>query len=715
MFQGKTLSLKALEAGLVELHFDNGDKPVNVFNRETVGELTAALEILEQAPNVAGLLVTSGKKVFVAGADITEFGSAFRGSREDLKAFLGHNNTNFNRLEALPFPVVVAINGFALGGGFEFCLACDYRVMSNAAQVGFPEVGLGILPGWGGTVRAPRITAFETAVQWVASGAQYKARDALASGLVDEVVEPDSLVESALAVLRRCVAGELDYRQRRLAKQGAAGVESDNFAAQAATLREQVARKAGSHYPAPVAGLDAMARAYSLNRDQALDVEFDAFYELATSAQARALIGNFVGDQKLASVARRYAAGSPSPAARVAVLGAGIMGGGIAFQNALKGFPVLMKDISQDALDLGMREAQSLLDKRVERGAMSAGAAAEVLARIQPTLSYDGIEQCDMVIEAVVEKEAVKKVVLAEVEKLVKPDAVLASNTSSILISSIATALERPENFCGLHFFNPVHAMPLVEVVRGEKSSDEAISRAVAHVLAMGKKAVVVNDCNGFLVNRVLFPYFAGFNMLVRDGADFEQVDRVMEAWGWPMGPAYLLDVVGIDVAVHAADVVADGFPDRLKMDFEQASHLMYQHQRLGQKNGRGFYQYNRDEKGRLVKTADPETRKILAPHVAPQREFSDEEIIARMMVPMATEMARCLDEQVVGSAAEADMALLYGLGFPRFRGGICRWLDEVGMAAFCAMADAHGALGGLYQPTDSMRTMAEKGGSYYG
>ncbi len=714
MYQGKTLSLSEIDSGLVELRFDNSEKSVNVFNRAAVAELSAALDVLEQTPSVSGLLVTSGKNVFVVGADITEFGEAFSASREDMKAFLGANNTNFNRFEALPYPVVVAINGFALGGGFEFCLACDFRVMSTVAQVGFPEVGLGILPGWGGTVRAPRIAPFEKAVEWVTSGAQYRAGDALAAGMVDEVVEPDALRDAALSLLKRCVSGEADYRQRRLARQGAAGAENDEFASKVATLREQVAGKAGVHYPAPLAGLDAMVRAYGLNRDQALEVEFDAFHELARGAQARALIGNFLGDQKLAAVARKYASGSPGPATRVAVLGAGIMGGGIAFQNALKGFSVLMKDINQEALDLGMREARSLLDKRVQRGAMKPEAADEVLARIEPTLDYADIGQCDMVIEAVVEKEAVKKVVLAEVEDLAADNAVLASNTSSILISSIATALRRPGNFCGLHFFNPVHAMPLVEVVRGKETSDETVSRAVAHVLAMGKKAVVVNDCNGFLVNRVLFPYFAGFNLLLRDGADFEQVDRVMEAWGWPMGPAYLLDVVGIDVAVHAADVVAAGYPDRLAMDFQQASHLMYQHQRFGQKNGVGFYRYERDDKGRPRKTPDPQTRQLLAPHVAPSRAFSDDEIIARMMVPMATEMARCLDEKVVGSPEEADMAVLYGIGFPRFRGGVCRWMDEVGMAALCAMADAHADLGGLYVPTGSMRQMAANGAGFY-
>src|SRR5690606_21484843 len=249
----------------------------------------------------------------------------------------------------------------------------------------------------------------------------------------------------------------------------------------------------------------------------------------------------------------------------------------------------------------------------------------------------------------------------------------------------------------------PVHAMPLVEVVRGEKTSDQTVAKAVAHVLAIGKKAVVVKDCNGFLVNRVLFPYFAGFNLLMRDGADFERVDQVMEDWGWPMGPAYLLDVIGIDVAVHAADVVAQGYPERLAMDFPQASHLMYENKRFGQKNAKGFYAYERNEKGRTVKTSDPETWALLDPHVAPRRDFSDEEIIARMMIPMCTEMARCLDEEIVGSPSEGDMSLLYGIGFPRFRGGVLRWLDEIGMSAFCEMADRYVHLGGLYQSTQSM------------
>jgi 3-hydroxyacyl-CoA dehydrogenase/enoyl-CoA hydratase/3-hydroxybutyryl-CoA epimerase/enoyl-CoA isomerase len=278
----------------------------------------------------------------------------------------------------------------------------------------------------------------------------------------------------------------------------------------------------------------------------------------------------------------------------------------------------------------------------------------------------------------------------------------------------LAEALQRPENFCGIHFFNPVHAMPLVEVVVGEKTSDDTVSRAVSYVLAIGKKPVVVKDCPGFLVNRTLFMYFGGFHMLMREGADHEQVDQAMETWGWPMGPAYLSDVVGLDTAVHAGDVVADGFADRLLLDYKSSTHVMVEAGRFGQKNGRGYYKFEKNDKKRLEKLVDPETKALLADYVAAPKSFSEEEIVARMMIPMATEMARCLEEGVVGSPQEADQALLYGLGFPPFRGGICRWMDEVGLAKICAMADKFSHLGGMYHPTEAMRAMAKEGKTYY-
>ena len=312
------------------------------------------------------------------------------------------------------------------------------------------------------------------------------------------------------------------------------------------------------------------------------------------------------------------------------------------------------------------------------------------------------------------ENPKVKHAVLADVEKQVTPETILSSNTSTISITYLAEALERPENFCGMHFFNPVHAMPLVEVIRGEKTSDAAVARTVAYASAMGKKPVVINDCPGFLVNRVLFPYFAGFMGLVKDGADFQQVDKVMERFGWPMGPAYLMDVVGIDTGHHAEEVMAEGFPDRMTKTYKTAGDVMFENERYGQKNAKGFYDYELDKRGKPKKVVSQEAYDLIAPEMAEIKEFDKDEIVARMMVPMATELARCLEEDIVGSAPEADMALVYGVGFPPFRGGIFRWIDSIGIDNFVAMADKYKHLGKLYEVTDPQREMAASGSKYY-
>jgi 3-hydroxyacyl-CoA dehydrogenase/enoyl-CoA hydratase/3-hydroxybutyryl-CoA epimerase/enoyl-CoA isomerase len=265
-----------------------------------------------------------------------------------------------------------------------------------------------------------------------------------------------------------------------------------------------------------------------------------------------------------------------------------------------------------------------------------------------------------------------------------------------------------------MHFFNPVHAMPLVEVIRGEKSSDEAIARTVAYANRMGKKAVVVKDCPGFLVNRVLFPYFDGFSKLVRDGADFQAVDKVMERWGWPMGPAYLMDVVGIDTGAHAGQVMAEGFPDRMTLDFKTATEVMFENERYGQKNGKGFYEYIPDKRGKPKKTVSEEAYKLIEPVVGERKEFDREEIIARMMLPMATELARCLEDGIVGTPAEADLALLYGIGFPPFRGGVFRWIDTVGLAHIAEASKQYAHLGKTYELTEGMQAKLAAGETYY-
>lgn len=714
IYQGNAIKVSQQADGLAELQFDLTGESINKFNVATLDELALALAALQGAAGIRGLVLTSAKPVFIVGADITEFTGVFAQGDATIAAYLGRANAIFNQIEDLPYPTVAAINGYALGGGLEVCLACDFRVMSDAARIGLPETKLGIIPGFGGTVRLPRLIGVDHAIEWIAGAGEQKPAIALELGAVDAVVAADLLREAAFDLCNEAASGLFDYKVRRAEKNGALALNDIEMMMAFTTGKSVVAAQAGKHFPAPMAAVNAMEKAGKSSRHDAQEIETQAFLSVARTPQAQALIGIFLNDQLLAKTAKHWEKQASKKVAHAAVLGAGIMGGGIAYQSAYKGTPIVMKDIAQAGLDLGLAEANKLLTKQVEKGRMKPAVMGDTLNRIVPTLTYDPLSGVDIVVEAVVENPKVKQAVLAEVEKYVADDAIVASNTSTISISFLADSLQRPQNFCGMHFFNPVHAMPLVEVIRGKKTSDEAIARTVAYANAMGKKAIVVNDCPGFLVNRVLFPYFAGFAQLVKDGADFQQVDSVMEKWGWPMGPAFLCDVVGIDTCVHAAHVLADGFPDRMSAGFKTALEVMYENKRLGQKNGVGFYNHEKDKKGKPVKVAKEEAYTLLAPHVAERREFSDEEIIARMMVPMCTEMARCLDEGIVASAVEADMSLIYGLGFPVFRGGVCRWMDAIGMPAFVEMADRYAALGKLYEPTDSQRAMTAANQKYF-
>lgn len=714
MFTGTVLSVKSLSDGIVELCLDRPGEAINKFDRTTLDELRRAVVSLAADDSVKGMVITSAKKGFVVGADITEFGDMFAAPLSELKGYIEQINfAIFNALEDLPFPTVAAINGIALGGGLEVCLACDFRVMAQSAKIGLPETKLGIIPGFGGTTRLPRMIGVDNAVDWIAKGAQKNAKTALADGAVDAVVDDDQLLAAALDMLAKALVGDFDWQAVRAAKKGPLLLNDMESLMSFETCKALVKQAAGRHYPAPVKAINCMQEAAKMARDEALKIEIKHFSEVAQTEVAKQLINLFLADQALMKKAKGVAKGA-EPVQQAAVLGAGIMGGGIAYQSAYTGTPIVMKDIAQSGLDLGIEEATKILGKLESRGKIDSARMVGVINGIQPTLSYEHFDTVDMVVEAVVENPKVKHAVLTEVEDKIAEDAILASNTSTISIDLLAEPLKRPENFIGMHFFNPVHRMPLVEVIRGAKTSDAAVAKTVNYALAMGKKPVVVQDCAGFLVNRVLFPYFAAFTQLLHQGADFTFIDSVMEKFGWPMGPAYLLDVVGMDTGHHAAEVVAEAFPDRMKHDFEDAVTAMYQADRLGQKNGKGFYQYVPNKKGKTEKQTDPAATEILSAICGPSQEYSEEEIIERLMVTFCLEAVRCLEEGIADSATDVDMAMIYGLGFPPFRGGPLRYIDTLGVAEFVAIADKYAQHGGLFKVTDKLRAMAADGTRFY-
>ena len=531
IYEGKAITVQGLEDGIVELRFDLQGESVNKFNSATLSELQAAVEAIQNNADVTGVVVTSGKDVFIVGADITEFVGTFKLPEEDLVAGNLEANKIFNAFEDLNVPTVAAINGIALGGGLEMCLAADFRVMAASAKIGLPEVKLGIYPGFGGTVRLPRLIGVDNAIEWICGGTEQRADKALKAGAVDAVVADDQLKAAAIDVIKRAIAGELDYKAKRQPKLEKVKLNTIEQMMAFETSKGFVAGQAGPNYPAPVEAIKTIQKAANHGREKALEIEAAGFAKLAKTSVAASLVGLFLNDQVLKHKAKKY----DKQAADVnlaAVLGAGIMGGGIAYQSAVKGTPILMKDIREEGIQLGLDEASKLLGKRVAKGRMKPEQMAKALNAIRPTMSYGDFKEVDLVVEAVVENPKVKHAVLAEVEGQVTEDTIITSNTSTISITYLAEALKRPENFCGMHFFNPVHMMPLVEVIRGAKSSDKAVATTVAYAKKMGKTPVVVNDCPGFLVNRILFPYFGGFARLIGMGADFQRVDKVMEKFG---------------------------------------------------------------------------------------------------------------------------------------------------------------------------------------
>lgn len=716
IYQGKNIQVDFFDQtqGIVQFHFNATDESINKFDRKTTQEYQEAVTALENRDDIQGLIVTSGKSVFIAGADITEFTEYFSRSKDEIEAWLLDINHIFNRFEDLPFPKVAAINGAALGGGCEMALVCDYRVAGISAQIGLPETKLGIFPGFGGSVRLPRLIGIDNALEAIATGKAYRPDAALKLGLVDAVVADELLEQAAADLVKKCLAGEFDWQAKRQEKQVPVKLNQLEQAMAFNSAKGVIFAKANpKHYPAVAIALETIEKHANLNRDDAIALEAKGFTKAATTPQATALVGLFLNDQTVKKLAKKHSQNAQT-IKQAAVLGAGIMGGGIAYQAATKGLPIIMKDIQTKQLDLGMNEAGKLLSKEVERGKSTPAKMAQTLSHIRPTLNYGDFGEVDIVIEAVVENPTIKEAVLSEVEGLVKQDAILASNTSTISITRLAHALKRPENFVGMHFFNPVHRMPLVEVIRGEKTSDTAIATTVALAQKMGKTPIVVNDCPGFLVNRVLFPYFGAFDLLVKEGADFVTIDKTMEKFGWPMGPAYLLDVVGMDTGVHAAKVMAEGFPDRMKPDYKGATQLMFEHERLGQKNGVGFYQYETDKRGKPKKIADSTTYELLNLVQTDRQEFDEQEIIDRMMIAFCNETVRCLEDDIVASPAEADMAMIMGVGFPPFRGGPCRYIDQIGVANYVALCDKYAHLGKAYEAPAKLRDMAQNGETFY-
>ena len=704
-------SIFHLEAGadrLATLTFDSPDRKVNVFTRAAFQELEHLIDELAGRKDIGCLILLSGKLgSFIAGADVEEIARVTDPVEAEAGSRVGHRL--FSAWEGLPFPTVAAIRGVCLGGGLEIALASTYRVASDRpdTKMGLPEVRLGILPGWGGSTRLPRRIGIAEALDLILTGKTVAGRKALKLGLIDALLPDarflDQVRDFALARIDRPRRdeGDFDFKEMLLEKNPLGRKILFDQA------RKKTLETTHGHYPAPLRAIEVVKVGIEDGPRAGFDAEARAVAELATSRTAKNLIHVF----RLTEDAKKET-GLPGAAPRevhsTAVLGAGVMGGGIAQLIAAEtDLPVRMKDVNDGALASGMQHAAQLFTKQVERRRLTQPEARRKMNHILPTLDYSGFGRADLVVEAIVENMNVKQEVFAETARHVAAGAVLASNTSSLSIAGIGARTPHRERVVGMHFFNPVHRMPLVEVIAPEGSDPAAVNTVFAFTRKLGKTPVLVSDTPGFLVNRLLMFYSTEALWLLDAGYKIEDVDRAMADWGMPMGPMALTDEVGIDVATKVAHILHDAFSDRLPLPewLDKAP----QSGRLGTKNRKGFYLYE----GRERKGPDPSVYPLLG--LQPRVEHPDPgTIVDRMVLPMVNEAARCLEEKVVRSAADLDLSLIFGTGFPPFRGGLCRWADQEGLARIIATLERLAtAVGDRFHPSDALRKTAEAGGFY--
>lgn len=708
-----TITLSFPEPDIALLTLDMPGKGANILTRSTLDELAAHLDALAKRTDIAGLVILSGKPgIFIAGADLREFMAGIDAPKSEIVALCRRGHELFGRLSQGPFVSVAAIDGVCVGGGAELAVGCDRRIMSDGpkTEFGFPEVKLGLYPGWGGTVRAPRIVGLGNAVEMITGGESIDARAALKMGLVSDVVPADKLLSAAIRLVRGEQASK-QFLKDRQTWSGPIRLSDTELGFLGATASAVIRQQTKGQYPAPEAALETLLETAGQQAGPALLREAEGMAELFGSPINRALLNVFFltdRNKRDSGVSREGVAGRPINS--LSVLGAGIMGAGIASAAVKRDVPVVLTDAQPAALARG---AQNVLDEVSFNKKTKGPDAQKVIqaAKFLNTSSADGeIAASDLVLEAVVENVDVKKKVYARLEPQLRPEAILATNTSTIPITKLAENLQWPERFVGIHFFNPVRRMKLVEVIRGEKTSDETVAAAVAFAKRIGKSPIVVNDGPGFLVNRLLLPYMNEALEMLCEGAEIKAIDRTAKAFGMPMGPIELYDMVGIDTAFYAGKVMWEAFPDRIG-----ASPLlpaMVKAQRLGQKSGVGFFSY-KNRKGRPE--PDPATDEIIATYTRGKRPFTQEEITARLFLPMLLEATRVLESGVARDPRDIDLGLIFGLGFPPFKGGLLFWADTLGAAKILEMLKPLESLGLRTAPTPMLLDMAKKGKKFYG
>ncbi len=700
-----------IEKDIAIIEFDQPDSKVNVLNTETMRGLDAMIDQLSAKSEVKALLFVSKKDgVFIAGADIKEIENIKTAEEAVDKAEKGKEV--LNKIERSGLVTVAVINGVCLGGGLELALACKYRVagLGTKVRLGLPEVKLGIIPGFGGTQRLPRLVGLTRSLGMILSGDMVFGKDAMRYGLVDRLFPDIRLLEDAMIFTRGILQKTTRVKRKEKKKLSLAFLEDTppgrNMVFSQA--RKNVLGKTKGFYPSPLKAIDVISRTYGRDMKSGSRIESEAFGELAVTEISKNLIKVFYLSEEYKKLPWVSPGIKPDAVNKCGILGAGVMGGGIAQLVSFNNIPSRLKDINYEALKSAMKTAKGLFDYAVKKRKMKEADAEFKMGLISPTTSYKGFENTDLVIEAVVEDINIKQKVFKELGKVVPAGTVLASNTSSLPIIDISRDTDHPERAVGLHFFNPVHRMPLVEVIRSGKSSERAIATTIAFARKIGKVVIVVKDVPGFLINRILLSYMNEAGFLFDEGMEMTKIDKIARDFGMPMGPVELIDEVGIDVGYKVAKILENSYGTRMKVAtiLEKVKHEGL----LGKKAKAGFYLHKGKE--RLPNPAVTALARARWPG-----RISDETALKRMIYIMVNEAARCLEEKVADRPETVDIGMIMGAGFPPFRAGLLRYADTVGIRN--VVNDLEELEKGLsaprFKPCGLLTDIGNRNGGFYG
>lgn len=679
--------------------FDAPGAKVNALNRETMEQLDRIVQELISKPVAAVVFYSAKPDHFIAGADIRELGNI--SSPEEARRLSRWGQKLFSEIAALEAPTLALIHGACLGGGCELALACQFRIASDhpRTQIGLPEVRLGIIPGWGGTQRLPRLIGAREALGMICAGRAASATQAQRIGLVDEVV-PQPLLKAAVAKYLSVPPVRREFRfQNHL----------PGRAILCALARKQLRTETRGLLAAPLRAIEAVERGLGAGIERGWEIEAELFSELAAADTCKNLIRVFFFREGAKKVPLPVAPPARS-VARVGVLGCGVMGAGIAQWLSARGLEVRLRDLKPEFVAAGWQRIASGYRESVQRRKLTEVEARRGMARITATTDWSGFSRCDLFLEAILEEETIKRETLAELERHAMPDAVFATNTSAIPISRLAQSLKFPSRLIGLHFFNPVHKMPLVEIVVGEQSSSSAVATGWELVRRIGKIPVVVKDRPGFLVNRILIPCLNEACWLAMEGNRIEALDRALMDFGLPMGALWLVDEVGMDVGYYVAKELAAAYGERMRVApiLEKLHTLGLK----GRKGGKGFYLYADGKKRGVNPEIDVALRAAAA--ATPQRTATPEEIIRRCVGIMINEAARCLQEAVVASADDVDRAMVMGTGFAPFRGGLLKYADSLGAPRILqVLQQLEKEVGPRFAPSEFLLELAAKNGKF--